>query len=95
MICDVIKVGDKLFSTVYGEVSVSNIIDPNGYVIYSTNDFKEGEKDKLILTINLPTMMKYNWESFSVNGYSMDNKSTLQTLFKNKEDAIKYLTESV
>lgn len=89
MINETINVEDKLFSTIYGEVIVCTLVENSGKIINSTKDAKEPEEVEISIT--LPNGIGYVCEDFNVFGFSLEHKSKLKTLFKNKEEAIEYL----
>lgn len=89
MINETINVEDKLFSTIYGEVIVFRLVENTGKIIQSTKDIIK--KEEIEIAIKLPIGIGSVWEDYNMFGYSLEHKSKLKTLFKNKEEAIEYL----
>ena len=91
MIKEDLTVGDKLFSTIYGDVEISSLIPPyiiDGGDLQSTTSI-DNKAQKMRVKINLKDIWDSGYHTFL--GYSSNSNIKLQTLFKDKESAIEYL----
>lgn len=90
MIKEDLTVGDKLFSTLYGDVEISKLIVPGGECIQSTTSI-DNKAQKIRVKVLLKSIWDPGVEYHTFLGYSNNITVKLQTLFKDKESAIEYL----
>lgn len=90
MIKEDLTVGDKLFSTLYGDVEISSLVPPYIGELQSTTVI-DNKAQKNRVKVMLKDIWDTNIRYHTFLGYSSNSSVKLQTLFKDKESAIEYL----
>ena len=89
-----LKVNDELFSSEYGYVNIERITDSGGHTLNSSNEATD--LSEVVVTVTLTCEQSdFNCERYSVSGHSLKRKTSLRTLFKNKNEMLTYFINKV